>query len=256
MSLKRRVRYINPLEIEISDIWRVICQRIVLISVITGVTVITTGFVSFYMITPKYEALTSVIVKEQSSDNVIVYDDLIASEKLLKTYSEILKSNSVAEEVITNLKLTVTPESLLNQLKVQGSNESLITSIIIVDEDPAKAVAISNEFARTSLEKWRTVMNMDNVFILDEAKLADKPLPVQPKPFLYMIVSFFVALIIGISVAILIEFLDRTLKTEDQIEQILKLPVLGVIPLAHSKRKKEQNFGGTEGGMKMHERQN
>lgn len=229
------------MEIEIVDIWRAIRHRLLFIFVMAGVAAIVTGLVNFYIFTPKYEAVTKVMVIKHSSDKTIGYDDLVTSEKLLKTYSEIVKSNRVAEDVISSLKLKVSPKQLMSQLKVQGNNESLITSILIVDEDPAKAVAISNEFSKISLDKWRSIMKMDNVYILDEAKLDKKPTPVWPKPYLYMTMSFILAIMFGMGMAVFLEFMDKTIKTEEQIEQILHLPVLGVIPRVNSKEEKKKN---------------
>lgn len=236
------------MEIDIVDLWKAIRQRLVLIIILAGVAVLITGIVNFYILTPKYEAVTKVIVIKQSSDQTIEYDDLLTGEKLLKTYSEIVKSNRVAEDVISSLKLNISPKQLMNQLKVQGSSESLIVSIIIVDEDPAKAVAISNAFSKHSLNEWKAIMKMDNIHILDEAKLDTRPSPVWPKPFLYMTMSFVITIMVGIVLAILLEFIDKTLKTEEQIEQMLRLPVLGVIPMASKKMKKEkkQNKEKTE----------
>jgi capsular polysaccharide biosynthesis protein len=226
----------------------------IIIIILTVVAVLVTGFVSFYLLTPKYEARTTVIVKDQSTDNSMAYEDLIASEKLLKTYSEMVKSQSVAETVIERLDLAVTPELLLTQLEVQGGNESLITSITAVHEEPEKAVSVANAFASASLEKWISVMNIDNIYILDEAKLPSEPEPIYPRPLLYMAVAFFLSIIFGVVIAILIEFLDRSLKTEEQIEKLLSLPVLGVIPSADLREQKERKRGRMGGERKISER--
>jgi capsular polysaccharide biosynthesis protein len=252
--LVKGARQIDQKEIEIRDIWRIIFQRLKFISVITIFAVLLTGIISFFVLTPEYEAVTTVIVNEQNSEDVLDYDKLIASEKLLKTYSEFVNSRSVAEEVIARLGLSVSPVHLLKQLKVQGSNDSLIASIVIIDEDPNVAVAISNAVVEVSLEKWNRVMNMDNVYILDEAKLPPNPVPVYPNPILNIVAAFFLSSIIGVILALLIEFLDRTLKTEEQVEVQLRLPVLGVIPLTDFEGISGSNPSGTEGSGENHGR--
>lgn len=226
------------MKIEVVELWRIIYRRYIMISIITFVMVLVTCFVNFFIISPKYEAETAVMLNAQNSSEDIVYEELITSEKLLGTYIEIVKSNRVAGEVIKSLTLNYKPEELLEQLKVRGNNDSLITSIIVTDEDPAKAVEISNAFAYISIDTWQSVMKMDNVYILDEAMLGSDPVPVEPRPLFNIVFSFFLGLFLSIISAVFLEVLNNTLKTEEQIEQELQLSVLAVIPFVEQKGKK------------------
>ena len=183
------------------------------------------------MLTPKYEATTSLLVQNQNTPTgaEIGYSDLLLDQKLVKTYGEVIKSRLVADTVMSNLQLDMKTETLLEKIQVRNDEESLITTITATDPDPARAVAIANGFARTFAQKVGTIMRVDNVSILDEAKLGPDPVPVSPNPFLNMSVGLVLGVLLGIGVALLLEFLDKTVKSEEEIQELLGLPVLGVI---------------------------
>ncbi|MFM1651940.1 YveK family protein [Brevibacillus sp. B_LB10_24] len=217
-------------ELEIAEIRRIIGRRLRLIVCIVAIAVLGAGMVSFFVLTPVYEATATLLVKKQNSGTPIGYDDLITSEKLVKTFSQIIQSRGVLEEVIARQQLPLTAEQLQKLLRVKADNESLITSITVRQQDPAKAVEIVNELVVASMQKWNAVMEMDNVSILDEAKLEEAPIPVSPRPYLNMLLSFVISALVGVGLSILIEYLDKTLKTEEEVEETLALPVLGIIP--------------------------
>jgi len=58
-----------------------------------------------------------------------------------------------------------------------------------------------------------------------------KPLnPVKPKKKLNTLLGLISGLVIGAAFAFVLEYADKTIKTEDEAKQLLNLPVLGVIP--------------------------
>lgn len=73
-------------------------------------------------------------------------------------------------------------------------------------------------------------MNVDNVSILSEARLAENPAPIKPNPKLNMAIAFVVGLMTAVGLAFLLEFLDNTIKTEKDVENYLGIAVIGVIP--------------------------
>nr|WP_302328545.1 GNVR domain-containing protein [Salirhabdus salicampi] len=72
-------------------------------------------------------------------------------------------------------------------------------------------------------------MNVNNVHILTEAKYSPNPSPIKPKPTLNIAIAMVLGLMVGVGLAFLLEYLDNTVKTEDDVEKKLGLPVLGVV---------------------------
>ena len=72
-------------------------------------------------------------------------------------------------------------------------------------------------------------MNVDNVTVLAKAQVTGNTSPVKPKPTLNMAIAFVVGLMISVGLAFLLEYLDNTIKSEEDLERLLELPVLGTI---------------------------
>ncbi|MED4163945.1 YveK family protein, partial [Halalkalibacterium halodurans] len=103
-------------------------------------------------------------------------------------------------------------------------------NITVKHEEPAMAVAIANEIALVFQNEIVEIMNVDNVSILSTAELGDSPSPVSPNPMLNMAIAFVVGLMGAVGIAFLLDYLDTTIKDEKEVEDVLELPVLGVIP--------------------------
>jgi capsular polysaccharide biosynthesis protein len=223
------------MEMEIADARRIIRQNLWMILSIVVISVLGAGLVSFFVLKPEYEAKATLLVKKQTLGSQLEYDDLIASEKLVKTYGEIITSSLVLEKVIADLKLNMTIDQLLEKIQVKADNESLIATISVRDGNPVQTVSIANELAETSRETWNSIMQMENVMIIDEARQEEIRKPVRPRPYFNMMLAFFVSLLAGIGYALIREMMDKTVKTEEEIEDMLALPVLGVIPIMKRK---------------------
>lgn len=159
----------------------------------------------------------------------ITYNDLIANEKLVTTYTEIIKSRMIAQDVILRMNLNIPEQELLKNVKVIGIKNTLITAITVISPDPLQAVSIANCFAQSFRDNLSEIMKVENVSILDEAKLEDNPKPVSPKPLLNMLIMLFLIFNTGIFLAIFSEMMDKTVKLQGYTNEIFGLPLLGII---------------------------
>lgn len=214
-----------------TDVWRILKQNLLLILSIIIISVVSVGMVSYFLLKPVYEAKATLLVKKINLENSqIEVDDLIASEKLVKTYAEIAKSRLVLDKVIAQLNLNMTTDQLFEKIQVNADNETLMTTISVRDNDRAQAVLIANEIATVSLLTWNEIMQMENVLIIDEAKQEHTADPISPRPLLNIVVAFLLSAMASVGFVVLRELLDKTLKTEEEIEEKFAIPVLGVIP--------------------------
>src|SRR5690606_36480564 len=108
-------------------------------------------------------------------------------------------------------------------------NNSQVVKITVQDTDPKMAADIANTVAAVFENQIKTIMNVDNVNILSPAVVLENQSPVKPQPVLNMAIGLVVGLMIGVGLAFLLEYLDNTIKTEQDIEKLLELPVLGAI---------------------------
>jgi len=216
--------------LNISDILKIIRKRWSLIIILMCSAGLVTGFVSFYILTPVYEATATLLVQPVNLENKINYDNLITNEKLVATYSEIIRSKKIAGNVINSLQLNISENDLLKKVRAEGIKDSLITAVTVRDVDPKRAVAIANGFAQAFEQNLPAIMHIENVTILDEAKEESESKPISPRPFFNILVMLVLALNTGFVSALFLEFLNKKIETEEMAEKILGLPVIVSIP--------------------------
>lgn len=220
---------------DIVSLIRMIRRKWVLILLLTSFVVFIAFYLSFYYLETQYEATSTLIVQVQQSDRQMVYNDLLTGQKLVGTYNQIVKSKFIANDVIDTLQLSMSANELLAKIRVEAPSDSLITSITVRDTELEQAVAIANEFAESFSRNLGRIMTVDNVSILDRATTEDASEPVSPNPILNLSIAFVMGLLLSIGLAVLIEQMDRTIVTEEQIEEALGLAILGVIPRISAK---------------------
>jgi capsular polysaccharide biosynthesis protein len=241
------------MEFELGDIAKLFRRRLLFISALTLFSVMAIGYYSFYVIKPDYEATATLLVQSDNGGEKSQVNDIVANQKLVITYGEIIKSNRIAAEVIHRLHLKLPVEQLLSQIKIRTNGESLLTTLIVTDHDPKQAVTIANTFAAAFNDNLGTIMHVNNVLILDEAKISDHPKPVNPKPLLNIAVAFILSILTSVGISVWLELSHKTVKNSKDIRHDLQLPVLGVVgKLKPSKRilKKIQKMnreGASEG---------
>jgi capsular polysaccharide biosynthesis protein len=102
-----------------------------------------------------------------------------------------------------------------------------ILEIQVTNADPELAAAIANKMAEEFSKAVIDIKKVDSVSIVDSAVTPDRP--VKPNKKLNVLLAFVVGLMAAVGLAFLLEFLDRTIKTSSDVEELLEIPVLGVI---------------------------
>ncbi|OGL17207.1 MAG: hypothetical protein A3F92_09340 [Candidatus Rokubacteria bacterium RIFCSPLOWO2_12_FULL_71_22] len=77
-------------------------------------------------------------------------------------------------------------------------------------------------------------LDTNNVSVVEDATVPK--VPIKPRKTINLIVSVLVGLFVGIGIALTIEYFDTTIKTPDDVERYLGLPVIGIVPIFEAKR--------------------
>ncbi len=242
--------------IELRQYFEILMKRIWIIVAVTLVATLTSGIVSFFVITPIYEASTQLLVNKSESKNEILvpsYNDIQTSLKLVETYSVIINSPRILDKAIEEHHWDITAAKLREKIKVSPVQNSQVMSITVNDADPNMAVEIANGIANTFQKEIQGIMSVDNVQILAQAKSQENDSPVKPKPLLNMVIAFVVGLMTSIGIVFLLEYLDNTIKTEQDVENILGLSVLATIATMDDQDKgnQKENVGTSVGGERV-----
>jgi len=216
--------------ISLKDLMQTLRKRINLIILITMTAVVISGAVSYFVLTPIYQSSTQLLVNQSKSDQPVYNPAEIQTNlQLIETYNVIIKSRAILEPVVKELKLDMTATELDSKITVQSEKGSQVVNITVQDPNPNKAADIANKVAEVFQDKISSLMNVDNVSILTKAEVGANASPIKPQPLLNIAVAFVVGAMAAVGLAFLLEYLDNTVKTEQDIEKVLGLPVLGAI---------------------------
>lgn len=190
---------------------------------------------SKFVLTPKYTSNTTMIVgntnknnQENPQQNNVDYSQIQANRALVSTYSEIVKSRGVAENVIKNLNLDMDYPDFAKKVSIEPVNDTQIISVKVIDTIPERAADIANETSKIFKESITEIMKVDNVQILDKATLPKEPS--SPNIMRNTAIGLVLGFLIGLTIAIFKELSDTSIKTTDDIREKFDIPVLGMIP--------------------------
>jgi len=216
--------------ISLKELMQTLRKRLNLIILITMAAVAIAGVISYFVLTPIYQSTTQLLVNQAKSDQPIYNPAEIQTNlQLIETYNVIMKSRAILDEVADELDLNMTASELDSKITVQSEKGSQVVNVIVQDPNPQRAAQIANKVAEVFQEKIVSIMNVDNVSILTKAEVGENASPVKPQPLLNIAIAFVVGAMAGVGLAFLLEYLDNTIKTEQDVEKFLGLPVLGAI---------------------------
>jgi capsular polysaccharide biosynthesis protein len=217
--------------ISLKDIARTLRKRLRLIALIAAIAVAVSGIISYFILTPVYQASTQMLVNQKSSEQPVLDPNQIRTNvEMINTYKQIIQSPAILDIVVEELNLQQSTDTLKSKITVSSEQNSQVFNLTVEDEDPAQAVKLANAISETFSTEVTGLMNVDNVKILAPAVLTDNPSPINPKPLLNIAIALVVGLMAGVGIAFLLEYMDNTIKTEEDIQNVLGLPILGAIP--------------------------
>ena len=223
-------------EIDLKELFEIFWHKkaqiilIILIFMVIGV-IYTVGFV-----TPMYSSSTTLVLggtarsTEEQSTNTITTTDLTINSKLVATYSELVKSNNILGQVISNLGINIDAGQLRQNVQVTSVEDTELIEITVSNENPEYAARIANEIASVFEEKIaKEIYNINNVHIVDEATVSTNPANVNHVKDI--ILFAFIGAVVAVMYVLIASMLDTTVKTQEDIEKSIKIPVLASIPL-------------------------
>ena len=215
--------------INVDKLFEALKKRWLMIVSITLIATIISAVLSFFIISPKYEASTKVFIgKDESEDQKYSQSDVLMYQNLMKTYSETIKTKDLITRGLERTNLNLNPLDVLKNLTVVTVADTQILEIKYKSNNPQEVKAvievISDEFIKTSNE----LVPNGNIQIIEAVELPEKP--ISPNKVMNIGFAFLLGLMIGVGLVFLLELLDNTFKNKDEVEIELEIPVIGLIP--------------------------
>lgn len=232
-------------EIKIADFFSVIKRRLWIIGFITIFTTAASAAYGMYTTsswTPSYQASTKILLTVNRAD-------------LLNTMGVIIKDAVVLDRVVEELQLETSSADLAGKVSFRSENESQIVRITVNDSNQELAATIANATASSFIREIGVILGIYDAKVLSEAKAEPNPVPINSKPRPKIELGFAVGLVLSIGVILLLDSLDHTIRSEQEAEKLLGLPILGTVSRMNrrntkeaSKRKEKSQKSSIQGG--------
>jgi capsular polysaccharide biosynthesis protein len=216
--------------ISLKEIFAVLRKRIVMILSLVVSFAAIAFLVSYLLITPTYEASSSVVVNQEENVDVTALNTAIQSNiSLINTYKIVMTSPVILDEVAKEMNLSLSADELAEKLEVASEADTQIITVNATDTSQEEAAELANTTVEVFQNEIPELMNLENVKTLSLAETVDDPSPASPNILLNTAIALVLGAMVGIGLAFLLEYLDNTVKTETDIEKRIGVPVIGII---------------------------
>ncbi|MCI6188326.1 MAG: Wzz/FepE/Etk N-terminal domain-containing protein [Clostridium sp.] len=225
--------------LNIKDILKILKNRASVIIITVLITTIGSIILTYFFIKPIYLTTAKLFIgmptiNDDGSGNSSW--DFSYYKQLIEPYSEIIKSDELSERAIKRGKLNISQQALSNSLMVDiGSGQVMKLSIYTINsKDGVKILdAVIEEFIETSSK----LITKSNVSVLSHPKYPIAPVsPNKPKNIIF---GFCLGLALGISLVLIMNYFDNSVKGKEDIEEFVGLPLIGLVPMCRKKKKRK-----------------
>lgn len=221
----------ETLELDLREVFRSVRKKawiIALSALLVGALFFT---YTFCFVAPQYRANVTIYVNNGSNNNnsgSISSTDLAVALRLVNTYVNILKSDTVLEKVVENAGLDLSAENVRKMMTAEPVEETEMFRVMITAPDPNQAAKIANSIAAVAPAEIATIIDGSSAKIIDYAKVPTERY--SPSYVVNTIIGIVVGALLAVLYAVLCEVLDSHVKNEEDLARICPIPVIGLIP--------------------------
>lgn len=219
--------------ISLQEIAYALKKRWKLIALITIGATLISAILSFFVIKPQYEASTKLFIGKQETQDNKAYNsnDVMMYQKLMKTYAELAKTSDLVTKAVNSTGLSYNAKDIkgiLDNLTVTPSADTQILDLKYKGKNPKEVLEVTEEITNEFIAESKNLIPNGNIQIIQAPQLPEHP--VSPNKKLNILIAFVLGLMVGIGVVLLLEYLDNTFKSREELEKDLELPIIGTIP--------------------------
>lgn len=224
--------------IDLTEILSAVRQHLLELIFVTLAAALVGFTVSKFLMTPKYDSSALMIVNTRQDVNANVTSDQINSAtKLVSTYSIIIKSDTVLQQVIDNLGLNLTYAKLNKRVTVAAVDDTQVMKITVQSDSPEWARQVCEQIITVAPDVIKEAVEAGSVKVISNPSLATEP--VSPNIMKNTMLAAAVGFVLVIGIIVLQVLLDNKINTEEDVTKYLDMTVLGVIPQYDQGGKKE-----------------
>ena len=227
-------------EVNIKEFFKYV-RKYVLVIALVAITFCSFALIySVYIKKDMYESNTTLVLTKSTStvdqaSGTITQNDILLNQKLVSTYSELIKSKLVLNQVIEKLDLDYKVNELAKLISVDSIENTEILKITVKNEDPKLAKDIANETAKIFSKEIVDIYNINNISIIDKAVLSKNIS--NNTTIRDSIIAFFGGIFISLIILFIKYYFDDTIKFDDDLEEKINMPILGKIGIEKENKK-------------------
>ena len=210
------------------ELIKLIKQHLRLMIVLPLAFALAMSVVAFTMLDDNYTATTSmyVLLKEDNSDNGTSHSDLNASQMLANDVAALATSERIEKDTVEALGIS----SLSGyEITVESSSSTRVITLKVAGGHPESTAKVANVLAKNISKVAQEVMNVNSVNVIDPAVTPEDPS--GPNRLMYVIVAFLLGIFMALAIIIVMDTLNTKVRSEEEIEELLGVPVIGRIPV-------------------------
>jgi non-specific protein-tyrosine kinase len=179
--------------------------------------------------TPIYRASTTLLVNQTQTPGVIAYNDILTSERLTRTYRELVTKRPVLEEVIDRVGEPKDVETLSDMVSVSAIRDTQLLRLSVESDDPIQATILANAAAQAFIDQndKTELSRPGSVSVVEPAVVPASP--IKPRIALNLALGLIAGLVVAAGLVLLMEYLDDTVKSEAEVERVAGLTTLGMV---------------------------
>lgn len=202
-------------------------KNIKLLLILPAICLVVSTASTFFVMPDKYTASTQILVNMKKSSSDLAFQNVQSSLQSVNTYTEIIKSPRILDKVSREFDGQYSTAELNSFLKVTNQTNSQIITVSVTTGNKSESDKIVNRISKVFAHDMPKIMSVDNVTILSSAH--DNAVKVSPIVSVNLVISIIVGIVLAILIIFLKELLDKRIKTEEDVESQLGLPILGSI---------------------------
>lgn len=214
-----------------------------LIVCLAVVLALAAGIYTVFLVTPMYEATSTIYVLSRS-DSAINMADLQIGTALTSDYIKVFKMWEVHEEVISNLNLPYSYTQMRGGLSVVNDADTRMLDITFKSPSPEEAAAVANEYAKVASQYIADTMSTDKPNIMSVALVPSNP--VSPNKTKNVMLGFLLGAVLACGYITIQMIMDDKYKTAEDIRRYTGMATLAIVPIEETNSKKEQKSSRRE----------
>lgn len=219
--------------ISLQEIAYALKKRWKLIALITIAATLVSAILSFFVIKPQYESSTKLFIGKQETQENSAYNnsDVMMYQQLMKTYAELVKTSDLVTKAVKSANLNYNQneiKGILNNLTANPSADTQILDLSFKGGNPKEVLKITEAITNEFISESKELIPNGNVQVIQKPQLPEHP--VSPNKKLNILIAFVLGLMVGVGIVLLLEYLDNTFKSREELEKTLDLPIIGAIP--------------------------